>query len=148
MSLVWWPQKNTSTTTSTSTYTSTTNNNNDNDNDTTTTNDNNYGLVVPSHYLNQCWNIVHWISRNKLQWNFNRNSWIFIRKSIRNIACEMAPIFSRPRVCQGFMRPFCFGLNQLMKWSRRGVIKGFHLIPMFYNMCFHPTHIVIVFRDI
>ena len=24
---------------------------------------------VPSHYLNQCWNIVNWTLRNKLQWN-------------------------------------------------------------------------------
>ena len=24
------------------------------------------------HYLNQCWNIIDWTLRNKLQWNFNR----------------------------------------------------------------------------
>ena len=27
-------------------------------------------LLVPSHYLNQCWNIVNWILANKIQWNF------------------------------------------------------------------------------
>ena len=26
---------------------------------------------APSHYLNQCWNIVNWTFRNKLQWNSN-----------------------------------------------------------------------------
>ena len=29
---------------------------------------------APSHYLNQCWNIVNCTHGNKLQWNFNRNS--------------------------------------------------------------------------
>ena len=28
---------------------------------------------VPSHYLNQCWNIVNWTFRNKLGWNLNWN---------------------------------------------------------------------------
>ena len=27
---------------------------------------------MPSHYLNQCCNIVNWIIRNKFQWNLNR----------------------------------------------------------------------------
>ena len=29
---------------------------------------------VPSHYLNQCWHIVNWTIRNKIQWNIDRNS--------------------------------------------------------------------------
>ena len=28
---------------------------------------------APSHYLNQCWNIVNWTFRNKLQWNLGLN---------------------------------------------------------------------------
>ena len=31
-------------------------------------------LLAPSHYLNQCWVIVNWTIRNKLQWNFNQNT--------------------------------------------------------------------------
>ena len=31
------------------------------------------GLSPPSHYLNQCWNIVNLTFRHKLKWNFNRN---------------------------------------------------------------------------
>ena len=38
--------------------------------------------TAPSHYLNQCWNIVNWTFRNKLQWNFNRNSNIFIKENV------------------------------------------------------------------
>ena len=42
---------------------------------------------VPSHYLIQCWNIV-WTLRNKFQWNFNQNSYIFIQEnSFENAVC-------------------------------------------------------------
>ena len=37
--------------------------------------------TAPSHYLNQCWNIVNWSLGNKLQWNFSRNSNIFIKEN-------------------------------------------------------------------
>ena len=37
------------------------------------------GWSVPSHYLNQRWNIVDWTLGNKLQWNINRNSYFFIQ---------------------------------------------------------------------
>ena len=54
-------------------------------------------LVVwsaPSHYLNQSWNIVNWILRNKLQWNLNRNSYIFIQENaFENVVWKMAAIF-------------------------------------------------------
>ena len=48
---------------------------------------------VPSHYLKQCWNIVNWTPRNKLQWNFHRNSYIFIQEN----PFENGAILSRPR---------------------------------------------------
>ena len=36
--------------------------------------------------------------RNKLQWNFNRNSNIFIQENaLENVVCEMAPILSWPQ---------------------------------------------------
>ena len=54
--------------------------------------------TAPSHYLNQCWNIVNWTLRNKLQWNFNRTSYIFIQENaLVNVVCEMASILSRPQ---------------------------------------------------
>ena len=53
---------------------------------------------APSHYLNQCWDIINWALRNKLQWNFNRYWYIFIQESsFENVICEMASILSRPQ---------------------------------------------------
>ena len=45
---------------------------------------------APSHYLNQCWNIVNLTLRNKLQWNFNRYSYIFIQENIFQNIWEMS----------------------------------------------------------
>ena len=60
-----------------------------------------YWLVAcsaPSHYLNLCWNIVYWTFRHKLQWNFNRNSIIFIQEiAFANVFCKMASILSGPQ---------------------------------------------------
>ena len=51
-----------------------------------------------SHYLNQCWNIVKWNCRNKLQWNLQQNSHIFIQENaFENIVCKMAAILSQPQ---------------------------------------------------
>ena len=36
-------------------------------------------LVVPTHYLNQCWYIVNYL-KNKLQWNLNQNTTISIKR--------------------------------------------------------------------
>ena len=53
---------------------------------------------VPSHYLNQCWNIVNWTLGIKFQWNLNQNQYIFIQENaFENVVCEMAPISSRPQ---------------------------------------------------
>ena len=48
--------------------------------------------------LNQCWDIINWTLRNKLQWNFNRNNHTFIQENVfESVVCEMAAIFSRPQ---------------------------------------------------
>ena len=45
------------------------------------------------------WNIVNWTHGNKLQWNFNRNSNIFIQENaFENVVCEMASICLRLNV--------------------------------------------------
>ena len=36
---------------------------------------------MPSHYLNQCWNVVICTLGNKFQWNLNQNLYIFINKA-------------------------------------------------------------------
>ena len=49
-----------------------------------------------SHYLNQCYNIVNSNSRNKLQWNINRNSHIFIQENAHeNVVWKIAAILPR-----------------------------------------------------
>ena len=54
--------------------------------------------MAPSHYLNQCWNIVNWPLMNKLQWNFNRNSYIFIQENtFERVVSEMVAMLSRPQ---------------------------------------------------
>ena len=54
--------------------------------------------TAPSHFLNQSWNIVNWTLMNKLQWNFNRDSYIFIQENaLENVVCEMVSILSRPQ---------------------------------------------------
>ena len=55
---------------------------------------------APSHYLNQCWDIVNWTLRNKLQWTLNRNSNLFIQEN-------------HLKVSSAKWRPFCVGLNEL-----------------------------------
>ena len=53
---------------------------------------------MPSHYLNQCWNIINWTLGNKLQWNFNRNSYIFIHENaLKIVVWKKATILSRPQ---------------------------------------------------
>ena len=48
---------------------------------------------MPSHYLNHCWNIVNLTLGNKLQWNLNRNEYIFIQdNAFENVVWKMAAI--------------------------------------------------------
>ena len=55
-------------------------------------------LPIRHHYLNQYWVIVNWPLRNKLQWNFNHHTKLFIYKNAsENIVCEIAAILSRVR---------------------------------------------------
>ena len=58
-----------------------------------------------SHYLNHCWNIVNWNCRYKLQWNFNRNSCIFIE-------------INAFKISSGKWRPFCLSLNVFIMYKK------------------------------
>ena len=41
---------------------------------------------------------INWALRNKLQWNYNQNSCIFIQENVlENVAWEMSAIFCRPQ---------------------------------------------------
>ena len=51
-----------------------------------------------NHYLIQCCNIVNWTLWNKLQWNFNQNSCIFIQENaFENVVWKMAAILCQPQ---------------------------------------------------
>ena len=73
---------------------------------------------APSHYLNQCWNIANCTHGNKRQWNFNRNSNIFIQeyaseKDVRDITA----ILSRPQC-----------VNGLLWWAATSISKWWHYV--------------------
>ena len=54
--------------------------------------------------------MVNGTLRNKLQWNINRNSHIFIQENaLEFIVCEMASILSRPQCVQG-LKPALEGI--------------------------------------
>ena len=64
----------------------------------------------PSHYLNQCWVIVNWNLRDKLQWKFNQNTKLFIQENAsEKIVCEKAAILSRGGWAKGIqeLEPNC-----------------------------------------
>ena len=52
--------------------------------------------LAPSHYLNQCWVIVNWTLTNKVRWNFNQNTRLFIHENaLENFICKTVAILSR-----------------------------------------------------
>ena len=63
--------------------------------------------LAPSHYINQCWNIIDWTLRNKCHWNFNWNSNIFIQENaLENVVCEMLSILSWPQCVKSLLSTF------------------------------------------
>ena len=48
--------------------------------------------------FDQCWNIVNWTLKNKLQRNLKRNSSVFVQENaFENGVCEMASVLFRPQ---------------------------------------------------
>ena len=73
-----------------------------------------------SHYLNQCWNIVNWDPGNKLQWNINQNSWIFIKENpSQNVVWKMAAILSRPQCVNISLSFLQISLLMEVKWCKQ-----------------------------
>ena len=69
----------------------------------------------------KCWNIVNLTLRNnKLQWNLNQNSHIFIQEnSFENIACEMAAILSWPHC----VNPLRLSEAYMCQWTRPSLVQ-------------------------
>ena len=60
---------------------------------------------VPSHYLNQWWNVVNWTLGNKFQWHLNWNSYIFVQENAsENVVWKIAAILSQPQ-CVKLQQP-------------------------------------------
>ena len=58
--------------------------------------------LAPSHFLNQCWLIVIWTHGNKLQWNYNQNTNIFIQENaFETCVCKIAAILFKPQCGMG-----------------------------------------------
>ena len=57
--------------------------------------------LAPSHYLNQCWNIVNWTLGNKLHWKFFK----LYTFSFKKMHLKMP---------SGKWLPFCLSLNELI----------------------------------
>ena len=58
-------------------------------------------------YLKQCWIIIYLTLKNKLQWNFNQNTKLFIHENAsENIVCGMTAILSS-RDALYYVREFC-----------------------------------------
>ena len=82
--------------------------------------------MVPSHYLNQSWNIVNWITKNKVQWNLKQNANIFIQENvIENVVWKIATILSRPQCVNGSL---ALWVSLIKNWS------GFQLTNGNYRM--------------
>ena len=84
--------------------------------------------LAPSHYLNQCWNIVNGTLRNKLQWNLKQNSYIFIHENaFENVIYEMGAISSRPQ-CVNVFSVLVMDTYASVKWVITGSGNG--LLPV------------------
>ena len=73
---------------------------------------------APIHYLNHC----HWTLWNKLQWNFNQNSNIFIQENaFEHVVCGRRPFCSKGDELMYLWDEICHCVHRLHKfwWTRR-----------------------------
>ena len=88
------------------------------------------------------WNIVNWTIRNQLQWNPNRNSYIFIEENaFENVVWKMVAILSRPLCCiiASFMGHYCYTfcmnpVSYIHIWTRIAVC-AIILVYNYHSMC-------------
>ena len=105
-------------------------------------------LSAPSHYLNQCWHIVNWSLGNKLQWNSNQNSNIFIHENtFENVIWALVAILSQFRgrwvkvgsqeaICYAGDRPHQYGHHDTVttRWGNDNDRMLINTIRLSYYM--------------
>ena len=70
--------------------------------------------LKPSHYLNQCSNIVNWIPTSKLQWN----SCIFIQENtFKNVVCQIVATLSRPQCVNARWGDHIDDISEVIQYS-------------------------------
>ena len=81
---------------------------------------------APEYYVNQCWLIVNWIFRYKLQWNLNQNSTIFLEKRVWKCRLRHAGYFDciqcfrcQSCVCSSYLLSTFQGLKWLHRTPKR-----------------------------
>ena len=85
-------------------------------------------LSSSSHFLHQCWLKVNWTIRNRIHWNTNQNSIIFIyENAFENVVWKMATILSRRQCVKQRVRS-----RSPIGLFRYSVIDGFAFFQWFY----------------
>ena len=65
-------------------------------------------VQIMAWHLNRCWNIDDLTLGNKIQWNINRNSYIFIQRyAFEYVICEMVAILSWHQCVNGLFPVRC-----------------------------------------
>ena len=95
--------------------------------------------------------LVDWKLRNKFQWNFKHNSYIFIQENaFENVVCEMAAIFSRPQcvsingmhmpewcsptvTCRNDTSQSKYILTAALQWLRRNMDHNLNSLTTVHN---------------
>ena len=81
-------------------------------------------------------NIVDWTPRNILQWNVNRNSYIFIQVNpFENVVGKMAAILSRPQCVKSSLNLARYGFAVPNDFSLR--LNAYHCV---YCIPYSETH--------
>ena len=87
--------------------------------------------LVPSHYLNQCRNIVKRTPRNKRQWNFNRQSYIFIQEMLLMMSAKWQPFDLGPNVLRRQLDAWRLYTDQLLLFLLQSYVYFRHIPKLF-----------------
>ena len=80
--------------------------------------------TAQNHYLNQFWNTVNWTLSIKLQWNFNRNLYIFIQdNAFENVIWYMTAIFVLASMCKYYCHSVELVFNNSVQLKRTGCVN-------------------------